>query len=160
MKTITTTTLVISFIFLLSGCMTWEAVSISEANSHVYEIPGKLKNKLFLDANNWMVSTFNSAESVIEYSDKEEGAIIGKYLLSGHVRNSTYSSIDTRVYAKINIWVKDNKAKIDIKPTGEWNYDASGMTVYNYSPEQATADMNALADDFYKAIQKQTTTNW
>ena len=79
----------------------------------------KKKNDLFIIANAWMVESFNNATNVIQFSDKEEGIIIGRYLIGG-----TYSppQVDNRVYAIITIRVKDNLTKIRISPQGEAKY--------------------------------------
>lgn len=149
---------IISLVALLSfiSCTAmYQTITYEQPFAKVYEVEGKSKNKLFLDANDWMVSTFNNAESVIEFSDKEEGVIIGKYLLGGRLTTGTYGS-DTRIFAKIDIRVKEGKAKIEIKPN-DWHYDSSGFTVFNYSKEQADADMEALASDFYDALLKEET---
>jgi len=113
------------------------------------------KDKLFLKANDWMIRTFNSAESVIQHSDKEDGVIIGKYLMHGTLSHGgPYSAAaDTRVYAIIDIRVKDQKARIEIRPQ-DWKYDSSGMTVYNYSKQDAIADIQRLVDSFYNSLQK------
>jgi hypothetical protein len=106
------------------------------------------KSKLFVKANEWMVSIFKDATSVIEFSDKEEGVIIGKYLMYG-----TFGTIDTRVYSKIDIRVKDDRARISILPIGSWKYDKSGMTIYTYSKEKAVEDITALIKHFYSAMK-------
>lgn len=117
------------------------------------DVPGT-QDQLYLKANSWMIETFKDAESVVQHSDKEEGAIIGKYLMSGGVSTSMYGSVDTRVYAIIDIRVRENKARIEIKPQDSWRYDASGMTVYSYSKEDAKREMVALAQSFHKALMK------
>ncbi|MFD0763013.1 DUF4468 domain-containing protein [Lutibacter aestuarii] len=75
------------------------------------------KDKLYVISNDWMVDTFNDAESVIQFTDKEEGIVIGKYLLQGELIIADIITNDTRIFAKIKIEVKDNKAKINITPT-------------------------------------------
>ena len=153
MKNIIIITIIALFgLSMFSGCMSYSRVS-APAHASVYEDVNGDQNELFLKSNDWMVSTFGNAESVIQYSDKEEGVIIGKYLLSGRTSSSRYGTTDTRVYAKIDVRVKDNRAKIEITPVGEWAYDKSGMTVYKYSPEDAKKDMNNLSRSFYLALQ-------
>lgn len=131
-------------------------IQFNESENHVqvFEDLTGTKDQLFLKANTWMISTFKSAESVIQHSDKQEGAIIGKYLMSGLVQGSQYGTADSRVYAIIDIRVKDNKARIEIKPQGQWNYDSSGMTIYDYSKGQAIGDMKNLAKSFHEALLK------
>lgn len=134
-------------------------VKFSEQEYHkeVFEDVTGTQAELFLKANAWMVETFNNAESVIQHSDKEAGAIIGKYLMYGSVSTGSglYATTnDSRVYAIIDIRVKDNKARIEIKPQGEWQYDESGMTPYGYSKQDAINEMKTLAGSFHKALLK------
>lgn len=144
-------------VFLIVGLSSCIATQVSfkedEYLSKVFEDTPGTKDELYLKANRWMVSAFNNAESVIQHNDKQEGAIIGKYLMSGTV-SSGYMGVvtDTRVYAIVEIRLKDNKAKIDIKPQGSWRYGE--MTVYDYSKEQAIRDMNQLANSFHDALLK------
>lgn len=144
-------------VFLIVGLSSCIATQVSfkedEYLSKVFEDTPGTKDELYLKANRWMVSAFNNAESVIQHNDKQEGAIIGKYLMSGTI-SSGYMGVvtDTRVYAIVEIRLKDNKAKIDIKPQGSWRYGE--MTVYDYSKEQAIRDMNQLANSFHDALLK------
>lgn len=141
----------------LSSCMATQITfKEDEYVSKIFEDTPGTKDELFLKANRWMVAAFNNAESVIQHSDKVEGVIIGKYLMSGTI-SSGYMGVvtDTRVYAIVEIRVKDSKAKIDIKPQGSWRYDDSGMSVYDYSKEKAIKDMNTLANSFHQSLLKQ-----
>jgi hypothetical protein len=84
----------------------------------------KNKSDLFLGANTWMIESFNDPASIIKYSDKEEGAIIGQYLMEGNYSaGSAYiPATDTRIFATISIVVKDNSTKIKIVPLGIGRY--------------------------------------
>jgi hypothetical protein len=140
---------------VLFSCAT-TAITFTEAEhlAEVYDdVPGS-QDQLYLKANSWMIATFNNAESVVQHNDKDAGVIIGKYLMSGGTSASMYGTVDTRVYAIIDIRVKDDKARIEIKPQGSWAYDASGMTVYNYSKEDAKRDMVKLSNSFHDALLK------
>jgi hypothetical protein len=112
------------------------------------------REQLYLKANNWMIETFNDAQSVVQHNDKEEGVVIGKYLMSGTVQTSMYGSADSRIYAIIDIRVKDDKARIEIKPQGQWRYDSSGMTIFDYSKDDAVREMQQLAKSFHDALLK------
>ena len=66
----------------------------------------KPRDQLYILSNSWMVETFNSAESVIEFSDKENGIILGKYVfLIGQSKIKSIIQIDTR----------DKKCRISFK---------------------------------------------
>jgi hypothetical protein len=119
----------------------------------VYENIDGDKQQLYLRANDWMVSMFNDAESVVQYSDKEEGVIIGRYLFHGGINSGFYGmSVDYRIFAKINITLKDGRARIEITPE-QWRYDSSGMSVYDLSYEDAIAKMESISESFNKALQ-------
>jgi hypothetical protein len=47
------------------------------------------QDELFIKANDWMISMFKDASSVIQFNDKQEGVLIGKYLMSGILNTST-----------------------------------------------------------------------
>jgi len=147
----------------LNSCMSYQAVSFTEEEyyTEVFTDLPDSKTMLYTKSHDWMITSFNNAESVIQHQDKEEGIIMGKYLLNGRYAVGAYgTSTDTRIYAKIDIQVKEHKARIIIQPLGQWKYDTSGMTIYDYSKEMAIADMKSLADDFFNFIQKKRDDNW
>lgn len=145
---------------LLISCSPAVLIQFNEDEQlvEVFEnLPGT-KEHLYLKANAWMIETFNNAESVIQHTDKEEGAIIGRYLMSGELTQATgLGTVDSRVYAIIDIRVKDGKARIEIKPQGKWTYYQSstiGGRYYNYSKEDAMQDMAQLSEGFYNSLLK------
>lgn len=150
---------ILSFAILLmlfTSCSTMRLAKFSEPSVKIYEDVSGTKNDLFVKSNEWLIRNFKDATSVIEFSDKEEGVLIGKYLLSGSLVPGIYgTSTDTRIYAKIDIRVKDSKARISIEPIGEWKYDPSGLTIYTYSPEDAQSDINVLMSSFHSALKAQ-----
>lgn len=90
------------------------------------------KDQLYVKTNEWFVETFNSAESVIEFQDKEAGKIIGKYVL-----RITQGLYYYNIKQTISIDVKEGKVRIVIKDPYE---KATGSTLggapynHNYSP--------------------------
>ena len=62
--------IVMVVVALLSGCATTSTENVVDEMSIVVEIPNKTADELFVLANSWAVDTFNSAEAVIEFSDK------------------------------------------------------------------------------------------
>lgn len=139
---------------LVSSCATMVTFSENEAVSHVFDDTPGSQDELYLKANSWMIETFNNAESVVQHNDKEQGVIIGKYLLHGSSASGLYGNVDNRIYATIDIRLKDNKARIEIKPQGSWQYDESGMSVFSYSKQDAIADMNHLAESLHQSLLK------
>lgn len=146
----------ISILFVFNACGTLNMVQIEEPVIKVYTDLTDSKDELFVKANDWMIGMFVDASSVIQFSDKEEGILIGKYLMNGETRtiSSFYgSSIDSRVYAKIDIRVRDNRARISIEPLSPWRYDESGLTIFDYSKEKFYEDMDRIMLSFYNAIK-------
>ena len=154
-------------LFLLTSCYVWQYANITEPIVKVYDVNGT-KDALFLKANLWMVSTFNSAKSVIQYSDKVEGVFAGKYLLHdvpavapGYniLVGRTYGSPEVTLYATIEITIKDNKARISVLPEN-WRYsdskDNKGQPM-DYTKEKALADIDALCESFNKGLQAKST---
>lgn len=151
-------TFLVSVLFLVSACgITKKIVQIDEPVTKVYTDLTDNQDDLFVKANDWMISVFNDASSVIQFSDKDKGTLIGKYLMSGEKKTSSFgytsTSVDTRVYAKIDVRVKDNRARISIEPMDSWEYDESGVTIYDYSEKDFYKDMDRLTADFEKAIK-------
>lgn len=141
----------LSAIFLYSCAPSLVKFSEDEKFIEIVEVPGA-KNELYLKAHNWMIETFGNAESVIQHADKEEGVIIGKYLMYGGLTPGLYGSVtDTRVYAIIDIRVKDDKVRWEVKPL-EWYYDSSEMTVYQFSKQDAINAITKLSDSFYESM--------
>lgn len=151
---------------LLISCYSTKVLSIKfpEPIIKTYNIAGT-KDELFLKANLWMVATFKDPRSIIQYSDKTEGIITGKYLLkyipftSSHKVEEYSSPTEQNIFALIEIRLKDGKAYISIKPNDLDYYQAyypGGKpinTIGGYTKEIALADIEALYESFSKSIQ-------
>ncbi|PHS53719.1 MAG: hypothetical protein COB01_03040 [Lutibacter sp.] len=124
------------------------------SSEKVIENLNQPQTKLFVSANDWMVDTFNDAESVIQFTDKEEGTVIGKYLLQGKLFMTAYSQLDSRIYAKITIQLKDNRAKIKVIPT-------TAITIYRNEEILAIkGKINNLISNFETSIKNSNSNNW
>lgn len=102
------TTLALSITSLiLTGCA---GTPINQEDlSYTVTIPatGKSKDELYVNANTWLVSTFNNADSVVQFSDKEAGKIAGKFYAAETVGATFYGVRQT-----ITIDVKDEKTRL------------------------------------------------
>jgi uncharacterized protein YceK len=149
----------ILFIALLTGCSTTKLVTTpKEIYETIVEVPAS-KSELYIRANEWMIVNFKDARSIIQFQDKEDGTIIGKYLLHFYPQAVILSPVPGfEVYALIKIMVKDKNAKIAIEPQNQWHFGTHMLTVYDYSPEQAEQDIQNLISDFTSFIRKET--NW
>jgi type IV pilus biogenesis protein CpaD/CtpE len=144
---------------VLMGC-------ISTPEYHMAQVPSKTitkivavedtsKNDLYLRANDWMVDTFNNADSVIQFSDKEGGVISGKY------RMGVVDSVsNTTVNATIKIKVKDNAAKMDLI-SEDFKYllmdaESNAYTRFiGYSEKELDLDMEKLVHSFEGAMRRE-----
>ena len=112
MKKILLMVLMVVVMMMFVSCATMMETDLDPEKAQVVKIidsPGIKKDRLFVLANSWAVDTFVSAESVIEYSDKEAGIIKGKYVLSFSEGIYTYTARST-----ITIEVKDGAVRITI----------------------------------------------
>lgn len=145
---------IFSLAILLTSCATQKIIT-TEKCEKIINIKGS-KNELYIKANEWMVRSFNSAKSVIQFQDKESGRIVGKYTLF-NVSNAQFSSLDQTVSAIVTILVKDDAAKIDIEPTEGWKFQSA--TIWSYRKDQADYDMDQLANSFITYMGK-SSTSW
>jgi hypothetical protein len=120
-----------------------------EKLAEVFEdIPGS-RYQLFLKANNWMTEALVNAESVIQHFEEDEGVIIGSYCMFGGLEADR---IDNRVYAIIEIRVRDNNARIEIRPQERWRYSSNTQSPFTYSKDDARFQMARLSKSFYNAL--------
>jgi hypothetical protein len=151
------TLLVVFVTALMTSCVIQkpETVSFKEPVVNTYTNLSLKKSELFVNAQSWMITRFNNASSVIHYSDKEEGVILGKYIF---ISKATTTE-DNSVYATIDIRVKDNTARISIMPTSEWQNssfkDLDGtVTNTTMSYLEASEKIINMQDDFLEAIKQ------
>lgn len=122
---------IISFMLLTYSCGTMMgAESSPEQRSFqkIMELPNQNKDQLYVKANSWFVETFNSAESVIEYQDKEAGKIMGKYTFNYAEGVYTYDVKQT-----VDISIKDKKVRIKIDNPLYRATSGMGETYHNTS---------------------------
>lgn len=72
----------------------------------------QLKEDLWVKTNQWFVETFNNAESVIQFQDKEAGKMVGKYVYSYGVISGYTSQYNIK--SIISIDVRDAEVRIQI----------------------------------------------
>lgn len=147
---------------LLVSCATMFGTDLTPDQAQVVEVidcPGIDKDRLFVMANSWAVDRFVSAESVIEYSDKEAGIVKGKYVLSYWEALDTYDLRST-----LTIEIKDGAARITIADPYYRRTTSLGETLagQSYYPMKSAASFNKnclpkyrnLIASFKKAMQE------
>jgi len=118
------------------------------------------KNSNFIKANEWMVETFNNAESVIQFTDKEAGIVKGKYIMrEGTVSTSAYVQSVSSFSAIITIRVKEGASRIEIDaPSGMYSMKTMGIE-YGFTPEMFNTSADELILDFETSMIKESNNN-
>ena len=120
------------------------------------------KNSNFIKANEWMVQSFNSAKSVIQFKDKEAGIVKGKYLMkAGVISESAYIKDTPSIYSIITIRVKDSVSRIEINaPSNMYSQKTMGAE-YGFTQQSFINKANPLIDQFEIYMKKKSTNdNW
>lgn len=83
------------------------------SHSIVYEIPGKTKDQIYVEVNNWFVHSFGNGKSVIQLNDKETGCVIGKAYVDALGTNSGFfTTSDAAAWVIIRVDIKDEKMRV------------------------------------------------
>lgn len=122
-------------------------------HSKTIENLNQTKNQLYSKSNKWTIKSFISADDVISFQDKEEGEISGKFLIYGELSYYSGISIDKRVFALINIRLKDNRANINIKLP-------KGTKVAGFQLTEIKSKIEALFLDFETFISNNKKDDW
>lgn len=123
--------------------------------SDVINVENASSNELYLRAKAWFAHSFNSAQNVIQFDDKESGKIIGKGLFS--VRTVTLGSHDAgNIKFTIEIQVKDGKYKYII--TDIWHEPGSSSIVSpgDLTLEKPGGGIMTMGMQNWKGIKSQT----
>ena len=70
------------------------------------------KSLLYVTINDWFASTYNSANDVIQMSDKDAGIIIGNGSMSYAKKGMSYQCYSGNIKYTIKVYVKDNRYKV------------------------------------------------
>ena len=163
MKKFSIGALLLIALFLVTGCATTSTENVVSEMNAIVEVPTKTADELFVLANSWAVDTFNSAEAVIEFSDKDAGIIKGTFSheISGF---NTYLTKTT-----ITIEVRKGRARITFdNPTARMTYLMGQLTSQSAWPwgecnDSQLAELNSLwsvmISDFKNALNA-TTEDW
>lgn len=145
---------------LLYSCASMMGASAAEEArkyERVIEVPNHTRSEIYVKANAWFVETFNSAESVIEFQDRESGKIMGKYVFTYNEGVYTHA-----VRQVISLDCRDNRVRIVINDP--YFKTTHGMGQYypntQYSPlktqvgvEKARIRWEYLSNELEKYLQ-------
>ena len=83
------------------------------SRSIIYDVPGKTKQEIYVEVNNWFIHTFGSGKSVIQLNDKEEGCVIGKGFVDALGTNSGFfNKSDASAWVIVRVDIKDEKIRV------------------------------------------------
>lgn len=104
--------IMVVMLLVVSGCAGLKTVPSSELESEkVFQVPNMKKDEIFEKSKMWIAKNFKSAKAVIEYENKETGAIIGNGIVSG-TTNGGLAPISAEFTMEVDI--KDEKVRIKI----------------------------------------------
>lgn len=154
--------LILLVFFGVSSC-TVQRKALESPPAKVQNVENELdKNENYIKANEWMVETFNNAESVIQFTDKEAGIIKGKYVMrEGVTSSSAYAASIPAFSVIITLRVKEGASRIEIDPpTGMYSQKVMGVE-YGFTPEMFNASADVLLTDFEtRMLDKGKNTDW
>jgi hypothetical protein len=140
--------------FSLKSCVSRVPMASPPQKVQVFENKQN-KNSNFVRANEWMVESFNDTESVIQFTDKEDGIIKGSYVMKkGYTSTSVYISSTEPYYAIITITVKDNTVRIEIDPPSGMYSVKSFTDEYGFTPSMFNASADSLIENFKERITR------
>jgi len=102
----------IALVLFLTSCATIQSENTVKRTSFekVHHIDGYSKEVIHSMANIWVAETFRSAKAVTEYSNKEDGKIIGNAIINFPCEGfSCFAKSEWKIHFTINIDIKDNK---------------------------------------------------
>lgn len=156
------TILIVSILFITcQSCASYKTVNV-EPVTRVFQTEGT-KNELFVKANNWMLEKFNNPKSVVQFSDKEEGIVTGRYMMKEYYTwtGAQWIANGNGVFAVIKIQVKDGAAKITVDPDQFIQGEGSLVDKNNsFSEANAILESNTLIETFETYLRTDTSTDW
>jgi hypothetical protein len=151
---------VVGILFIASCSSAPPPVKLSEplAFSEVVDVTNVSQTELFTRANIWFVNTFNNAESVIEFSDKDSGVIVGKYLM-----RQRYRGYPAQIITIIRVEIREERYRISFTDP-QWDF--SDLRTAKYQPvdteelaAQIIPEWNKLAESL-KIVMISTESDW
>lgn len=126
----------------LAGCTTYGTVDDIHSERLVVEASGNSAEDLYVKAASWMVDSFNSSDSVIEYEDKEAGIIKGKFRIFSSRHEFEMS---------VTVETRPERARLSIIPIGiNGNYNEY---IVQSSIDEYNVECQLLLESFKAAIQ-------
>ncbi len=96
-------------VVLVAGCASLTKPLSDEFTKTIIVETSHKNDKSFVIVNEWLTETINDARSSIEFSDKDDGKIIGDIIIE---------TLSYDIKINYNITIKDKKIRLILKPRG------------------------------------------
>lgn len=149
--------LLLPIVLFMMSCGFTKKLHESEPETIVVELPKQSKEEIYVKANQWLITLFKNAESVIQFSDKEYGVLSGKYIIATLVNGNSKLN-DKYLYALLNIYIKESKAKIEIYPDPFFYYPNNPYS--EYTPDKLMKDTDFIFTSFETYMSEPLKNNW
>ena len=147
-------------LLLLSGCGITSIPVKLESTTHIIE-KNQEKEELFISANIWLVESFKSAKDVIQFSDKEAGIVMGKYMLQPPYYIGDSSNPNPNgVTALIKIQTKDGATRITVVPEAFREFESAMRPDLSYTREIAQQQINRLIQSYTSFVRYDQSNDW
>jgi len=113
--------------------------------TEVVKVDGASSFELYSRAREWFVTTFNSAEAVLQMDDKESGKLIGK-AFSDIVTPAGFTPITDKLHYTLSIYLKDGRYKYSITSLQIQQYPSTSSP----SPEKNPIEYLVITNRFKK----------
>ncbi len=145
---------------VLTGCAGVQTVNTEDMQmQRIIDVPNTSKSILYDRSRMWYAAAFNSAKSVIEYEDKNNGTIMG----NGYVSIIADLVAERQLAISISTELKDNKARITLQGKHLYNPQWGNLGVQQRYWESFKLKLDALMSDYtnYISVTKQVKSdNW
>lgn len=131
-------------VILMVSCSTMKKLPVDQKPYDVVvDVPGKSANELYVLSNEWFVKTFNNAESVIQFQDKDAGKILGKYI--GECSTTLYKY---KFKSTITVEVKESKARISFSDALTEEINLAGTYTGRWVPINVESWMPKIYEEY------------
>jgi len=126
--------IIVLLLFILNiSCGPYKVTPLEERSiEKIIYVPNQTKDELYTKVNQWFIRTFNSPKSIIEFQDKQQGIVSGKY-----VTHKQILATDFYYRQVIEVKIKENKVKIfigDLNIASYTNLSGIGSSSESYKP--------------------------
>jgi len=153
MKKYTLTTIMITLLLSLTGCVTTKYKQVEVTS--VVNVPNQNQAALFQKTRQWFSHYFVSGESVVDYEDAESGVIIGNGIAD--IGSDPFGIISYSIKYNIRIDTKDNKFRAITKIIEHRNTDSDRTYTMSHVSEGRITDAESKVNEIVNNIEAYVT---